>query len=121
MLKNFKIKEFSCRCGCATPAQQATALRAVACCLAVVRNHFNKPVIINSAYRCVPHNTKVGGASRSYHLKGMAVDIVIPGTTPSQVYNTIVQMMEGGLILKGGVSLYPTFVHYDIRGSIVTF
>lgn len=121
MLKNFKIKEFSCRCGCTTPAQQATALRAVACCLAVIRNHFNKPIIINSAYRCVPHNTKVGGASRSYHLKGMAVDIVVPGITPSEVYRVIAQMMDAGLILKGGLSLYSTFVHYDIRGYIKLF
>lgn len=121
MLKNFKIKEFSCRCGCATPAPQATALCAVACCLAVIRNHFNKPIIINSAYRCVSHNTKVGGVPRSYHIQGMAVDIVIPGIKPLELYDTIAQMMHAGLILKGGISLYPTFVHYDIRGSIVVF
>jgi uncharacterized protein YcbK (DUF882 family) len=35
----------------------------------------NRPIYINSGYRCKEENHKVGGVSGSYHLLGMAVDI----------------------------------------------
>lgn len=37
----------------------------------------NKPIIITSGYRCRVLNNKVGGATNSYHLKGLAADIRI--------------------------------------------
>jgi uncharacterized protein YcbK (DUF882 family) len=35
----------------------------------------NRPIYINSGYRCKEENQRVGGVPGSYHLLGMAVDI----------------------------------------------
>ncbi|MBA3061580.1 MAG: hypothetical protein FP833_01245, partial [Atribacteria sp.] len=40
-----------------------------------LRMVINRPVYINSGYRCKEENHKVGGVPGSYHLLGMAVDI----------------------------------------------
>ena len=40
-----------------------------------IRDHFGKPVYVNSGYRCDRHNKAVGGTSDSYHIKGMAAVI----------------------------------------------
>jgi len=40
-----------------------------------LRMVINRPIYINSGYRCKEENQRVGGVSGSYHLQGMAVDI----------------------------------------------
>lgn len=42
--------------------------------LDLVRAHIDKPVFINSGYRCKELNKAVGGAENSYHTKGLAAD-----------------------------------------------
>ena len=45
-----------------------------------LRQHFGKPIKINSGFRCKALNEAVGGAKNSYHTKGRAADIPnIPG------------------------------------------
>lgn len=44
-----------------------------------IRNHFRKPVRVNSGYRCSALNTAIQGAQNSQHLLGEAADIEIPG------------------------------------------
>ena len=39
------------------------------------RNLLQKPIIVNSGYRCPRLNSMVGGVKRSYHLSGRAADI----------------------------------------------
>lgn len=39
------------------------------------RNEIFRPFYINSGFRCAALNKKVGGAEKSYHLRGMAADI----------------------------------------------
>lgn len=46
-----------------------------------LREHFNKPVVISSGYRCPKLNRLVGGVSNSQHQKGEAADIHIPSST----------------------------------------
>lgn len=81
-----------------------------------ISSHFGKKVEINSAFRTEAHNKRIGGEKNSYHLKGMAVDIWIDGVAPRVLKGQLEMMMNAGKILKGGVGLYDTFVHYDIRG-----
>lgn len=40
-----------------------------------LRKRFGKPIHINSGFRCKALNAAVGGALRSYHMQGRAVDI----------------------------------------------
>ena len=47
--------------------------------LETVRQLFDRPILIHSGYRTPAHNKAVGGVKNSFHLKGMAADIVIPG------------------------------------------
>lgn len=76
-----------------------------------IREHFDSPVIINSGYRTPSWNTKVGGASNSYHCKGMAADIVVKGHTSKEVAEYANKLMKN----TGGVIRYTNFTHIDVR------
>lgn len=43
--------------------------------LVPVRKRINMPITISSGFRCSQLNSAVGGAARSYHMEGRAVDI----------------------------------------------
>lgn len=76
--------------------------------LQALRDHTQRPVRINSAYRSPAHNKAIGGASASYHTKGMAADITIDGMTPLEVASLAHDL---GL---GGIKAYPSFTHIDV-------
>ncbi len=109
---NFKVNEFSCKGkGCCSTVQVDTELVKI---LQNIRDHFGVPVTINSAYRCAKHNKMVGGASSSYHTKGMAADISVKDVKPAEV----AKYAESIGVL--GIGLYETdkdgyFVHIDTR------
>lgn len=44
-----------------------------------VRDHFGKPMIINSGFRCPELNRILKGKSNSFHKKGLAADVEIYG------------------------------------------
>jgi uncharacterized protein YcbK (DUF882 family) len=71
----------------------------------------NRPITVNSAYRCEKHNAEVGGAQNSQHLYGNAADIVIKGLPPVEVAKLA---REIGRFKGGGIGLYRTFVHVDV-------
>ena len=84
--------------------------------LQILRNYLHAPITINSGYRSASHNKKIGGSPNSFHVKGMAADIVVQGYTPQQVFDAIETLQERGQMTIGGLKAYSTFVHYDIRG-----
>lgn len=79
--------------------------------LEVVRDHFQRPLYINSGYRDKSHNTKVGGEYDSQHLLGIAADIRVEGFTPKEVYDYLNKMYPN----QYGLGLYTSFVHIDTR------
>ncbi|EJV6228549.1 DUF882 domain-containing protein [Salmonella enterica] len=107
--KYFKRKEFACKCGCGQDTVDAELLAI----LEDVREHFGKPVIINSANRCPAHNKRVGGASKSVHLTGKAADIVVKGVAPDIVHAYLTAKYSG----KYGIGKYKTFTHVDSRSK----
>lgn len=115
MTKNITFKELSCRCGCSAPANVVTNLQILAFMLQRIRDHFGRPIIISSGYRCMAHNTQVGGASRSFHIQGMACDFTIKDVHPKTVQKEVAKLMTDGKLLNGGLGIYNTFTHYDIR------
>ena len=115
MTKNFKLKEFECKCECDMPLEVYENIIKLASQLQFLRDYTGRPITINSAYRCPDHNAKVGGSKTSQHLLGKAADITIQSLKPAEVYALIEELIDMGHLLQGGLGLYDTFVHYDIR------
>ena len=105
---DFVSTEFDCNCSIPNCKKTHVNIELIKL-LQRIRDHFGKPVKINSAFRCVAHNHAVGGEQNSQHLKGNAADIVINGIKPIIIY----QWLNG--IHDGGLGLYDTFVHVDVR------
>lgn len=112
---NFSLEEFKCNDGTAVPGEFLCNVTKVAQNLQVLRDYVKKPIIINSAYRSPKYNKKIGGAVKSQHLTASAADIRIAGMTSKQIYDTILTLISLGKMHNGGVGLYKTFVHYDVR------
>lgn len=120
--KDFKLKEFRSRDGAPFTPEVYQNLMQVAKNLQVLRDFVKKPITINSGYRSPAYNEKLRSkstavAKNSFHTKGMAADIVIKGMTPSEVANTIESLIKAGKMQQGGLGRYPTFTHYDVRGT----
>ena len=80
-----------------------------------LRDYLGRPININSAYRCPKHNKKIGGVETSQHILGKAADITVQSLKPIEVYAIIEDLIDFGVMLQGGLGLYDTFVHTDIR------
>ena len=107
--ENFRVKEFACTDG-SDPIFVAVELVEV---LQKIRNHFGKAVKITSAYRTPTKNKAVGGETYSQHLYGMAADIKISGVSPKKV----AEYAEKLLPRSGGIGIYGTFTHIDVRDN----
>ena len=117
MTKNFTKEEFDCKDGSEMNIAIYHNMVKVANQLQILRNYIGKPITINSAYRSEEYNKSIGGAKNSQHIMGRAADIVVKGMTPLAVHTTIELLIEKGDMLQGGLGLYDSFVHYDIRGT----
>ena len=106
---NFRVKEFACTDG-SDPIFIDSDLVNV---LQKIRTHFGKSVTITSAYRTPTKNKAVGGTTYSQHLYGRAADIKVKGVTPKKV----AQYAETLLKNKGGIGIYSTFCHIDVRAT----
>lgn len=81
-----------------------------------LRDHLNVPIRVLSGYRSPEYNKKVGGVSRSTHLKGMAADIRAKHYTSVELVDIILKLRRSKQITGlGGMGLYSAFVHVDIR------
>lgn len=80
----------------------------------------DKPLTVNSGYRTPEYNRRLEGAvAKSQHLEGRAIDFTHPTMTPRAVWVKIRDAQRRGeLPLLGGLGLYRTFVHFDVRPRI---
>lgn len=112
-LKHFTIDEFDC------PSEKGSGEKMSMEFLEKLdklRSKCGFPFIINSGYRTKEHNQRIGGAPRSYHVKGRAADIRVQYGW--QVYMIVSLAYSCGL---HGVGIsFPKhgngFVHVDDRG-----
>lgn len=75
------------------------------------------PITIKSAYRTPAHNKAVGGAPKSQHMEGRALDLATPaGFTNIELHRRIHQVALNVADLKG-IGLYDWGCHIDIRPS----
>lgn len=63
--------------------------------LDAIRELYEKPIYVNSGYRCKELNKLVGGVNTSYHLKGLAVDITVGNSKSNkELFNLIKDNFE---------------------------
>lgn len=80
--------------------------------------------VIEHGYRTPSYNTQVGGASKSRHINGEAVDLIINDINGDGKYTfddkkIVIDILENKVIKNtGGIGLYPgtRVVHMDVRG-----
>ena len=68
-------------------------------------------ILVNSGYRCQSHNRSVGGADNSWHLL-FATDI--RPESPGEDNLRLLYRLALGMDF-GGIGLYDTFLHLDLR------
>jgi hypothetical protein len=79
--------------------------------LEIIRADYGgRPITITSGYRSPKINKAIGGASRSIHMSGLAVDFRITGINPFAVYRRYDPTFIGGLASSSA------FTHIDLRG-----
>ena len=105
---HFKVREFACHDGSDTVFVSDKLVEV----LEKIRGHFGKPVVINSAYRTDAYNSRTKDAAKfSQHKYGLAADITIQGVTPSQIASYAETLLPG----TGGIGIYKSFTHIDVR------
>jgi len=84
--------------------------------LQALRERIGKPFIVVSAYRSPAHNKRVKGASKSFHMNGVAFDISMRNHDPHE-FKRIAEEMG-----FDGIGTYPpargNFIHIDTRGYL---
>lgn len=112
LTENFRQNEFDCRgstCGCKSTSIDRKLVRK----LQVLRMIIGKAITVSSGYRCSAHNRTVGGASASYHTKGMAADISCVGISPESLAKAAQSIGFSGIGCYNGAA--GRFVHVDVR------
>ncbi len=105
--KDIQVKELRSRDG----ADKIVIDYVVVCYGQYLRELYNRAFIINSAYRTISWNKKVGGKLSSKHLISCAIDGWLREIKPQDMANMLYSM---GLIRVG---VYDTFVHFDTARS----
>ena len=85
-----------------------------------LRDELRAPIIVSSTYRAPAYNRAIRGASHSRHLLFEAIDFSVRGVTPARAAAVLIQYRNDGRF-RGGVGVYPTFVHIDTRGVNATW
>lgn len=106
---NFKVSEFK------SDSKIVLIHHTLPIALQMIREKVGKAVNITNAYRTEAHNKRVGGASNSYHLYGMAADIYVNGYTPEQ----LAKVIESLFPTTYGIIAYTKkgIVHFDVRAK----
>ena len=116
LTSNFSLEEFECKCGCEMPEFVKKNIIELAENLQVLRDDVGRLDLTN-AYRCKFHNADVGGSVNSQHLKGKAADIKSKTLSPNEIAVRVNDLMKNESFKLGGIGIYNTFTHIDIRGT----
>lgn len=112
---NFSLEEFASKDGVAPTNEVLKNLVILAKQLEVLRKHLGQPITITSGFRSKEHNEKIGGATNSFHILGMAADIQVKNVKPVDVAKAIELLIKEGKMKEGGIGIYKTWIHYDHR------
>lgn len=119
--KHFTVEEFDCHDGTKVSKRDHDGLEYLCkTFLEPLRARYG-PVKVCSGFRTAAYNKRVGGVSNSYHRydihdgNDQAADIVCANGNPASWHRTLNAIRQTKRNGKGGLGLYPTFVHVDLR------
>lgn len=107
-MKYFTEHELRCRCGCGELIIDRFFINKIE----LLREKLDFPFIVNSFFRCVKHNERIGGTFNSYHLRGQAIDIKASGVEALEIIE------EARNFKIFGIIAYLTFIHLDNRKDL---
>ncbi len=109
--RNFSGREFACKglgcCGGVAPMNPRLVEA-----LQELRDILGEPLFISSGFRCFSHNSKIGSTDGSQHPRGTAADVWCHGKTPRKI---AAEAENIEAFRQGGLGIYNTFVHLDVR------
>jgi uncharacterized protein YcbK (DUF882 family) len=118
---HFVVEEFDCHDGTKVSKRDYNGLEYLCrTFLEPLRAKYG-PVHVNSGFRTASYNRKIGGASQSMHIytihdgNDQAADITCRKGGPRDWHRTLTAIRKRERSDKGGLGLYGTFVHVDIR------
>lgn len=95
-----------------TPDAETIAnLTELALALEKVRSVLGRPIHITSGYRSPKVNAAIGSSPTSAHIKGYAADVVVPGMTPKEVCQRII---ESGIDYDQIIHEFGSWCHFSI-------
>ena len=83
--------------------------------LDALRGLIRRPLIISSGYRTPEYNGKIGGATHSKHLDGIAVDIPIAGEDAFKLVGLAYSLGFTGIGVNQTGEWDKRFIHLDTR------
>lgn len=101
-----------------TPTEEVIEnLKKVMYILDMVRVHMEKPIFINSGYRCKKLNEMVGGVQKSMHTKGLAADF---RTEKREDINRMFEFLKKNQKKFKIIELinYKTFIHMGVSETL---
>ena len=113
--KNFNMSEMEFYSK--VPANLLDNAKEVLTNIQVLRDALGVPMTIMSGYRSPERNAAVGGATKSQHMEGNAVDLQCKTKTPLEMYNMVEKLIKEGKMKQGGLGIYDGWIHYDTRGN----
>lgn len=98
---------------------EAQNIISVAQYLDAIREHYNKPITVNSWLRPQNYNRIIGGATFSFHRTGLAVDFEVFGVPAETVRNDmkVNKHLVPGCSFENGVP----WVHMQVDGKGIFF
>ena len=127
LTKDFSLSDFNSSDGERVPDHLIPSIQLVANNLQKIKDELSAfhegevSIVVTSGYRSKAVNDQAGSTEKSRHRIGQAVDFkcyvygtqidtdFIDGFIKCLIYTNAVQ--------EGGLGQYPTFTHYDVRGS----
>lgn len=115
LFQHFDEAEFRCKCG-KCPDDVLVSVHLLSGLETLRALAGNKPLKVISGIRCPAYNAKVRGAKRSAHLEGIAADVWTGSSVITRMMNDFAMQIHP--FATGGIGLYRTFIHLDVRGFL---
>jgi uncharacterized protein YcbK (DUF882 family) len=81
-----------------------------------IREIMGEPLIVSSGYRTAVYNDRIGGAERSQHVQGRALDLKPTSKDKGALRRLLGACLKArGEKLLTGIGVYANFIHVDTR------